>query len=184
LLSELRPRLEASLAEFWHHPEIDRFLNQFEITDSKPLHRFKPLLLIGDSESGKSKKAASLFGSMNTLQVNAQGMAPALPSIREFDRQTHLAILWDEIEPAQVLQNKLVFQSGLEPVSLQQSACNGFSYSKWLYRIPMIMCSNKFSFDKSQQKPSPPEDEQWLRQNIIAVYPPEGGKWYMQQNVS
>lgn len=182
LLGELRERLEASLADFYHQDGIDRFLGQFDIDVSKPpAHRSKPLVLIGDSESGKSKKAASLFGATNTLQVNCQGMAPSLPSIREFDRTKHLAILWDEIEPAQVLNNKMVFQSGLEMVSLQQSACNGFAYQKWLYRIPMILCSNKFHIEGTAEKPMPPEDIQWLRQNLIVCEPPDGGKWFMQQ---
>ena len=36
--------------------------------------------------------ASSLFGTEYTLTVVAQGMAPALPNIRAFDRKHHLAI--------------------------------------------------------------------------------------------
>ena len=111
-------------------------------------------------------------------------MAPALPSIRAFDRQHHLAILWDEIEPSQVLQNKMVFQSGLEQVALQQSACNGFAYMKWLFQVPMLLCSNKFDFKGTKEKPLPPEDTEWLQKNIIVVDPPSGGKWYKSKEES
>lgn len=178
LINVLRPVMESMLNEFYGAPEIDRWLAQFEHEFMKNCFRFKCLLFRGDSESGKSKKAVSLFGSENTMQVNAQGMAPALPSIRVFDRTQHLAILWDEIEPSQVLHNKLVFQSGLEPVALQQSACNGFSYTKWLFQTPMLLCSNKFNFAGTKDCPLATEDTQWLEKNVIVVDPPPGGKWY------
>ena len=80
-----------------------------------------------------------------------------------------------------MLYNKLVFQSGLEPVSLQQSACNGFSYSKWLYQTPMLLCSNKFNFAGSEEKPLAPEDTAWLHKNIVVVDPPAGGRWYKEK---
>jgi hypothetical protein len=138
------------------------------------------LLFRGPSESAKSKKAGSLFGSEYTLVVICQGMAPALPSIRAFDKKQHMAILWDEIEPCQVLQNKMVFQSGLDPVTLQQSACNAHSYEKHLFEVPMLMCSNKFDFRGTEKKPLDPKDTQWLEQNIYVVDPPPSGKWYSE----
>ena len=178
IVKDLRIVMESKLTEFRSHVEIERFMAQFERDSLRTLWRFKCLLFRGDSESGKSKKASSLFGTEYTLTVVAQGMAPALPSIRAFDRQHHLAILWDEIEPSQVLQNKMVFQSGLEQVALQQSACNGFAYMKWLFQVPMLLCSNKFDFKGTKEKPLPPEDTEWLQKNIIVVDPPSGGKWY------
>jgi hypothetical protein len=151
-----------------------------QFVDTEPKLRFKPLLLLGESCSGKTRKGVSLFGSQGTLTVNCQGMAPALPSIREFDRDTHMAILWDEVSEQQVLCNKLVFQSGLERCVLQQSACNGFSYSKWLFRVPMILCSNTFSFTGPPNKPLSMEDQDWLQQNIIAALLPQDVRWYLE----
>jgi hypothetical protein len=80
LLRVLRPMMEAMLSEFFGAPESDTWLAQFEHEYLKARFRFKCLLFRGDTESGKSKKAASLFGTENTLTVNAQGMAPALPA--------------------------------------------------------------------------------------------------------
>ena len=97
-----------------------------------------------------------------------------------FDKKQHLAILWDEIEPCQVLQNKMVFQSGLEPVMLQQSACNAHSYQKHLFEVPMLLCSNKFNFRGTERNPLDPEDTQWLEQNIYVVEPPPSGRWYSE----
>jgi hypothetical protein len=176
----LRPLMEATLRAFHGHDIIDLFLTQFIRDMLNPLFRFKSLLFRGISESAKSKKAASLFGSMYTLVVMAQGMAPALPSIRAFDNKKHMAILWDEIEPCQVLQNKMVFQSGLEAVTLQQSACNAHSYTKHLFEVPMLLCSNKFDFRGTEKHPLDPQDTQWLEQNIYVVDPPPGGKWYSE----
>ena len=176
----MRPLLEATLRAFHGHGVIDLFLTQFIRDMLNPRFRFKCLLFRGPSESAKSKKAASLFGSEYTLVVICQGMAPALPSIRPFDKKRHMAILWDEIEPCQVLQNKMVFQSGLEPVTLQQSACNAHSYTKHVFEVPMLLCSNKFDFRGTERNPLDPEDSQWLEQNIYVVEPPPSGKWYSQ----
>ena len=176
----LRPLMEATLRAFHGHDIIDLFLTQFIRDMLNPLFRFKSLLFRGIGESAKSKKAASLFGSEHTLAVICQGMAPALPSIRMFDKKQHLAILWDEIEPCQVLQNKMVFQSGLDPVTLQQSACNAHSYTKHLFEVPMLLCSNKFDFRGTERNPLDPEDSQWLEQNIYVVDPPPSGKWYSE----
>ena len=176
----LRPLMEATLRAFHGHEIIDKWLTQFIRDSLNPRFRFKCLLFRGRSESAKSKKAASLFGMEYTFVVICQGMAPALPSIRAFDKKQHMAILWDEIEPSQVLQNKMVFQSGLEPIMLQQSACNGHAFEKHLYEVPMLMCSNKFDFRGTEKKPLDPEDTQWLEQNIYVVDPPPSGKWYSE----
>lgn len=176
----LRPRLEKGLSRFRDHPQIDVFMQQFNGDGSDERMRFQPLLLVGESCSGKSRKGVNLFGSSQTLVVNCQGMAPALPSIRDFDRNVYSAILWDEIDESQVLNNKLVFQSGLQPCAMQQSACNGFSYTKWLYRVPMILASNVFSFTGPAAKPLSQEHQQWLRANIIEAKLPAGLKWYTE----
>ncbi len=90
-----------------------------------------------------------------------------------------MAILWDEIEPQQVLKNKLVFQSGLEPVTMQQRACNGFSYNRWLFQTPTLLCSNKFNLSSTIDTPLSAEDTQWVGDQHHSRYPPAGGKWYM-----
>jgi len=177
----LRPLMEATLRAFHGHDIIDSFLTQFIRDMLNPRFRFKCLLFRGPSESAKSRKASSLFGSEYTLVVICQGMAPALPSIRAFDKKLHMAILWDEIEPCQVLQNKMVFQSGLDVVTLQQSACNAHSYAKHLFEVPMLMCSNKFDFRGTEKNPLDPQDTQWLEQNIYVVDPPPSGKWYSEE---
>ena len=121
----------------------------------------------------------SLFGAEHTLSVNCQGVSPSLPSIRAFDRAQHSAILWDEVDEAQVLNNKLVFQAGNSTVAMSQSACNAFSYEKYLYAVPMLLCSNVFSYHVSRGKQLPAEDQQWLTENVLLAELAEDDKWFV-----
>ena len=172
--------MSGQLGKFLGHPVIDEFMKQFVIDpDGMTLWRCKPLPLRGPTRSGKSRKGMSLFGEDCTLAVNCQGMAPNLPTIKEFDNENHQAILWDEISEQQVLHNKLVFQSGADSVMLGQSACNAFCYRKNLSMVPMILCSNTFSFTTSGGKPLSPEDAEWLAGNILDAQLPGNQAWYV-----
>ena len=164
---------------FKSHPVIEDFLSQFHPSNIKGRTRFQALLLKGPSRCGKSLKAMSLFGAEHTLSVNCQGVSPSLPSIRAFDRAQHSAILWDEIDEAQVLNNKLVFQAGNSTVAMSQSACNAFSYEKYLYAVPMLLCSNVFSYHVSREKPLSVEDQQWLTENVLLAELAEDDKWFV-----
>lgn len=180
LLDRTRELIEHQFLEYRGHPLLTSFMDQFHCSPDRKQARYKALLLRGESRSGKTQRALSLFGSDCTLSVNCQGIAPALPCIKQFDRKKHAAILWDEIEETQVLNNKLVFQSGLQVVTLGQSACNAFAYDVMLHAVPMILCSNTFNFAYSKGKPLQEEDAQWLRENVIEVELPKGVKWYIE----
>lgn len=179
-LQVTREVIEGSYRQFREHPLLDEFTSQFSGEPSELRSRYKCLLLRGESRSGKTLRALSLFGSENTLSVNCQGCSPALPCIKKFSRDVHDAILWDEVDEQQVLCNKLAFQSGMQQVTLGQSACNAFAYSVYLFRIPMLLCSNTFSMTHSRGKILSQEDRQWLEQNIIEVQLPSGQKWYLE----
>lgn len=178
-LERCRQTVEGEFSSFIQHPLIDEFMAQFQGPSAKPLARYKCLLLRGESRSGKSQRALSLFGSDRTLSVNCQGLDAALPCIKKFSRSRHAAILWDEIEEKQVLNNKLCFQSGMQIVTLGQSACNGYAYEVMLHAVPMLLCSNTFSMTHSGGKPLSPEDAEWLAANIIEVCLASGEKWYV-----
>lgn len=176
-----RGLVELEFSRFRSHPLLDEFMAQFQGPTAKPLARYRCLLLRGESRAGKTQRALSLFGSDATLAVNCQGVSPGLPCIRRFSRSRHAAILWDEIDEQQVLQNKLCFQSGLQVVTLGQSACNAFAYEVMLHAVPMLLCSNTFSMTTSRGKDLPPEDVQWLAENIIEVRLAPGMKWYLRE---
>ncbi len=180
LSDEVMARLPGQLGRFRDHPQIQKFLAQFAREGKRKAARFKFLLLRGPSQSGKSLKAESLFN-FKALRVNCQGLeGGALPSIKEFVPKVHKAIIWDEINHVQVLNNKLVFQSGPKPVTLAQSACNAFSYTKMLYAVPHVLCSNDFRMENTPGQKDLREDElDWLKSNIIEASLPADQKWYL-----
>ncbi len=171
-------RLRGTMTVFRSHPVIEQWMAQFAMLSSKPASRFNCLLLRGATKCGKTQKALSLFGSDTSLVVNCQGMAPALPSIREFYKDRYSAIIWDEVSESQLLANKQVFQSANTLTALQQSRCNTAAYEKWLYAVPMILTSNTFSFTHSEGKRLHPLDEEWLQENVLEAALGEGEKWF------
>lgn len=179
LMKSRGDQIEETLIPFRDHEVIDAFLEQFSPSNAASCTRFKPLVMKGPSRTGKTQKALSLFGPSRTLSVNCQGISPHIPSIKAFDGTVYRAIFFDEIDERQVLNNKLVFQSPNVPVTLGQSACNAFSYQKYLFGVPLILCSNVFSFTGSGGKKLGDEDEQWLRHNLFFVELPEGVNWFL-----
>ena len=91
-------------------------------------HRFKMLVLRGESMSGKSSFANSLFGKENTLLVNCQRLESELPFLRDFDESKHCCIVFDKSVHMQVLNNKNLFQARENIVWLGQSRCGGIAY--------------------------------------------------------
>ena len=179
-IKDVGDSLYDGLLSFREHPLIDEWMEQFVVDEYKKKTRFKSLLFTASSQAGKSWKALSLFGINQTLKVNCQGLGLGiLPSISNFDRNTHRAILWDEIRTDQVTANKEVFQSGAFAVTMSQSQCNAFSYEVWLYQTAHILCSNEFALTMEEAKKETAEDIDWLQANIMHVPLPVGQRWYL-----
>ena len=153
--------MENRLARFYGHPLIDEGLLQYQPSARRVQLRFKTLLFLGGSEQGESQKALSLFSQRHTLVVNCQGLEIAVPSLRDFGRTVHKAILFDEGNDKQVLENKVLFQAGPQIVALSQSTCNQHRYILYVYQIAMIICSNKFRLDPDEHLSA--EDAEWLQ---------------------
>ena len=169
--------LTKSLQGFRPDPRVDKFLQQFDSSQYGIKHRFQSLGLFGGSQIGKTQKALSLFGITKTLKVSCQGLGKGvIPSIVALDRRQHRSILWDEVRPDQVLGNKEVFQSGGFVVHLGQSQCNQHVYSKWLYGIAHVLCSN--CFPMTEEEGLSKEDAEWLDKNVLPAVLPQGQKWF------
>ena len=176
-IDRVQSMLSDSLQGFRPDPRVDKFLLQFGPTEYGIAHRFRALGLFGGSQIGKSQKGLSLYGISRTLKVSCQGLGKGIiPSIVNLDRQRHRCILWDEIRTDQVLGNKEVFQSGAFLIHLGQSQCNQHMYSKWLYCIAHVLCSN--SFPMSVEEGLSEEDAEWLDKNVMRASLPLGQKWY------
>jgi hypothetical protein len=177
LLHERPSRLEASLGEFVDCPQFHSSWLQFRDTESKVQLRFKSLLFVGASRSGKTQRASGFCGMLRSLVVNCQGLQSALPSLREFTKEEYDCIIYDEVTERQVLSNKLVFQSGPKPVTLGQSPCGAFQYTRDLYAVPMILCSNDFK--RTLEDGLSEEEVEWLDKKLIVAELPEGAKaWF------
>jgi len=174
---KVQSSLEGKQSAFLEHPVITKFLAQFQERNYGVEPRSFCLLLAGDSRQGKSTKAMSLFNIKHTLKVSCQGLPKGvLPSLARFDRCKHKAIVWDEIRPDQVLNNRELFQSNAYQQTLSQSICNQHSYGVWLYFITMILCANEFDMLAADLSVG---DSQWLQANIRTAELAPRQKWYL-----
>ena len=178
-IARVQEILGKTLTSFRPDPRVDSFMSQFEPGEYGTTHRHLSLGLFGGSQIGKTQKGVSLFGLAQSFKVNCQGLGPGgIPSIAGFNRAKHRCIIWDEVRPDQVLGNKEVFQSGAHLVNLGQSQCNQHSYSKWLYGIAHVLCSN--CFPMTVQEGLSMEDAEWLNKNVMPAVLPEGQKWFFE----
>ena len=172
--------LEKSLGEFVDAGQFGQWLQQFTDAKGAVRFRFQSLLFVGKSRSGKSQRASGFWGMARTLVVNCQGLKDCLPSLAEFSKENYDCIVFDEVSERQVLCNKLVFQSPPKPVTLGQSQCGAFQYTRDLYAVPLILCSNEFKLTEAEGLS--PEEAEWLDKNIILAELPEGAKtWFKQK---
>ncbi len=161
---------------FLAHPIVQSFVDGFDPKFFGVRGRWKPVAFLGDSDSGKSWKAMSLFPG-RTLKVSCNGLGfGLLPSLQSFDRSKHSAICFDEIRADQVLGNRELFQSGPYPCKLGQSACAQHEYTIWLYSIALILCSN--NLDVNPKAETYESDAKWMDHNVIPVVLRPGQKWY------
>ena len=160
-----------------HHELLDTWLQQYR---AKGTHtRYRALLLRGATRSGKTQKACSMFRLAHTLVVNAAGLENNLPSLVHLDRSKVDCLCFDEGTHLQVLHNKQFFQAGARAVQLGQSSCKAFSYSVFVYKLPIIITSNYFPTAVGEGLSQ--EDADWLQANIIDVPVPVGGKWWVEE---
>ena len=160
----MQTALEARQCGFVEHAVITMFLAQFQPRHYAAEPRSLCLLLVGDSRQGKSTKAMSRVNIKHTLKVSCQGLPMSvLPGLARCDRSEHKALVWDEIRPDQVSNNRDLFPSNAYERILSQSICNQHSGGVWLYFTAMILCANEFDMEGPDILPG---DSQWLTANI------------------
>jgi hypothetical protein len=175
--AEVQAMLRARQKLFFSHPLVESFVDEFGPASYGKRGRWKPLAFLGESDTGKTWKAMSLFPNM-TIKVSCNGLPPGIiPSLKNFSRRKHRAICFDEIRSDQVLGNRELFQSGPYACKLGQSACGQHEYSVWLYGIAIILCTN--NLDVHTKSPTYDSDVAWLQHNIVRVELQPGQKWYL-----
>lgn len=124
--------------------------------------RYKFLVLTGPSQVGKSMFAAQLFPPCHQCFCLGQSE----PDLRHYNPATHRSICCEEVEPAMVLANRLLFQAGMQVVTMCQSKCQQHAFSIFVHGVPFILCSNDWVRRTAEL---PPEGREWLASNSVVV---------------
>ena len=175
---ELCALLQRSMRPFIQHPVVLAWKQQYEKINYGVLKRFNTLVLRGPTQLGKTTYAESIFGESETLTVQCQGLGKDLPSLREFCRDTHKCIVFDEVDVEQILGNKALFQAGKNVLELSQSKCGGFRYSVWPYQTAMICCSNNFPVSKEEGLKEAAHIN-WIKHNTTVVELAADQTWFV-----
>lgn len=175
---ELICKLQLTMRPFITHDVIEKWKGWYRSEFYGVLKRFPVLLLRGVSQLGKTSFAESVFGEEVTLTVQCQGLGDDLPSLREFDRDVHECIVFDEISYGQVVNNKALFQAGKNILELSQSKCGGFRYKIFPYQVAMICCSNAFPVTL-EEGVELPADADWLKQNVVVAELAGDQTWFV-----
>ena len=98
------------------------------------------MVFVGSSGLGKTEYAKSIHGREKTFYCNCQGLSE--PGLKGFDRRKHTAVCLDEVDPWLVINNKVLFETTIDGAWLAQSKCGQHQYWKWLFMVPIIICTN------------------------------------------
>jgi hypothetical protein len=180
-IKTLQDMLQSQQQEFLKHPVVDKWVASFSPSAWGARRRWPSLILLGPSMVGKTCRAVDLWGHEKTLKVSCNGLQNGLlPSLKDFDRERHSAIVFDELQPEQILANREIFQAGVHENKLSQSACGQHEYRVWLYCIPLIGCTNSLDIDR--KRPTYAGDKEWLDKNLVVVSLAAGQTWFAQPN--
>ena len=107
--------------------------------------------------------ARSLYGDEHTLMVDVQHAKH--PDLKDFRRDVHKAIVLDEVMgPEFIVGNKKMLQAHVDGAKLGQSAAQMFVYEVFLWRVPVILTTNKWDYEHMDGP-----DKDWLSANCVAV---------------
>lgn len=175
--------LQRTMRPFIQHPVVLAWKPQYDKVNYGVLKRFNTLVLRGPTQLGKTSYAENIFGEEATLTVQCQGLGKDLPSLREYCRDTHKCIVFDEVDVEQILNNKAFFQAGKNVLELSQSKCGGFRYSVWPYQVALICCSNNFPVNEKEGLKDAAHIN-WITHNTTVVDLAAGQTWYVPETCS
>ncbi len=122
-------------------PELLQWLALFA-KDAPDGMRFPILVLLAPSHCGKTELAMSLFQAPLKVQIGNLNHFP--DRMRAFKRGFHDGIVVDDVRDLSfVVQHQEKFQGKYsEPVEFGSSPCGDYAYSRYLYKIPMVVTIN------------------------------------------
>ena len=122
-------------------PVLNRWRALF-LEDAPDAMRFPILVILAPSHCGKTELAMSLFNAPLKVQIGNLQHFPE--RMRAFKRGHHDGIVADDVRDLSfVVKHQEKFQGKYsEPVEFGSSACGGYSYSRYLYKIPFVVTIN------------------------------------------
>ena len=147
---------------FRHIAKVESWLEAFTVFRD----RYDFLVMDGPSKMGKTRFVASMCFPEQFLLLDCS--RAETPDLKDFERDLHEIICFDEASANMVIQSKKVFQSGLDICKLATSATNVNAYSVLMHRKKLVVCSNKWM--KQVNAMTSVEDKEWLFDNSVYVY--------------
>ena len=137
--------------------------------------RWKLLVLVADSASGKSAYAESLFEKPYVLTIEDVEHL----DLRDFESQSHDGIVLDNVNTwSQLLSWRAVLQARNAKSKGGQSGTNMYAYTQYLYGVPITVTVDLDAPDSYLIDASCTDRSRWLLKNCVFIKLPTGEKFY------
>lgn len=137
--------------------------------------RWKVLVLVADSAAGKSSFAESLFQNPCVVTVEeAENL-----DLKSFDRDVHDGLVLDNVNSwGQLLLWRAVLQARNAKSKGGQSATNVYSYTQYLFGVPVVATVDLDAPDAHLVDTTSPSCSNWLCKNTVRVALARGETFY------
>ena len=174
-VDEHMAQVDAALAQlrapFRRFPEVEAWEDSFLKLD----FRWKLLVLVADSASGKSSFAESLFERPFILTVES---AVHL-DLKAFDRDVNDGLVLDNVNTwEQLLRWRAVLQARNAKSWGGQSATNMFAYVQYLFGVAVVATIDLDAPDSHLVNPGHAQASNWLLKNCVIVRLPAGDAFF------
>lgn len=138
--------------------------------------RYKMYALQGPSQAAKTSFAKALF--RNPFVITVQGQRSL--DLRGFEHEKHDALVLDNVNSFQVvLDHRALLQSNNDVHKLGESTTGIYSYSVYLWGVPIMI-----TLDLDVDAKTELEQSEWLRANVLLDVLPQGATCYVQGTVN
>jgi hypothetical protein len=175
-LAKVEAELAKLRAPFRVFPEVRAWEDSFLNLD----FRWKLLVLVADSASGKSSFAESLFERPFILTVEA---AEHL-DLKAFEQEVNDGLVLDNVNSwEQLLRWRAVLQARNAKSSGGQSATNMFAYVQYLFGVAVVATIDLDAPDAYLVQAGNPKCSNWLLKNCVILRLPAGQAFYDREAV-
>ena len=159
------------LAPFRDFPQVRAWEDTFLLLN----FRWKLLVLVADSASGKSNYAEHLFSNALVLTVeDAKHL-----DLKDLDVEIHDGLVLDNVNSwQQLLSWRAVLQARNAKSRGGQSATNVYSYPQYLYGVPIVATIDLDAPDAYVADAASPKRSKWLLKNAVFVRLGSGEAFY------